>query len=231
MAQTFKRFEKKYKLNETQYTQLIDALSPYLVADEFACYTVNNIYFDNDHYGVIRNSIEKPVYKEKLRLRSYGSKINTDEIFFELKKKYKKEVFKRRIVTTTEDYENYQQNGTLQDANQQILSEIDYFINTNQAEPKIFLAYDRQAFKGKDDSSIRITFDTNIRFRTENLSLQSCELDEKVFSDDHYLMEIKVLGAMPLWLSEILNSIKVYPTSFSKYGYCYKNYMNVNIAQ
>ena len=100
----FNRVEKKYLLNEEQYHNLIILINEYMDHDKFYKSTICNIYFDTDDYELVRTSIEKPIYKEKLRLRSYNVPSLDDEVFFEIKKKYNSIVNKRRITLSLKDY-------------------------------------------------------------------------------------------------------------------------------
>lgn len=230
MQTTFKRFEKKYMITTSKYDQLMKAISSYIESDNYSKYTVSNIYYDTDNFSIIRNSIEKPLYKEKLRVRSYGVPKDKDNVFFELKKKYKKEVFKRRIITKSEDYNEYNISGEMECKNTQILSEIEYFINLTNSKPKLYLAYDREAYQGKEDKNIRITFDSKIRFRMDDLDLSLGDHGKEILPSNTFLMEIKVGGAMPLWLSAVLNELEIYPRSFSKYGYIYMNFLDNKVS-
>ena len=72
MTDTLRRVEKKYLLSEDKYNRLLERLEPYMQLDEYGLHTICNIYYDTPDYDLIRTSIDKPVYKEKLRLRSYG---------------------------------------------------------------------------------------------------------------------------------------------------------------
>lgn len=227
---TFKRYEKKYMLNKRQYEDITKTLTQHTTPDKFGTYSICNLYFDTDSYEIIRRSIEKPVYKEKLRVRSYGIPNKDDMVFFELKKKYKKEVFKRRIALTIKEYEDYIYNGIKPAKSQQILSEIDYYINMYKPYPRIYIAYEREALIGINNKNLRITFDKNIRYRQSALSLRNDDEGTKILDDDKCIMEIKILGAMPVWLSQLLTSMKIYPQSFSKYGYCYQNYLHAILA-
>ncbi len=222
---TFKRYEKKYLLGKFQHEELLSRIKPYVEPDEFDKYTICNIYYDTDNYEIIRRSLEKPVYKEKLRVRSYGTPGQEDAIFFELKKKFKNEVFKRRVSMSLKDFQNYLDNGVTPDVSEQVLGEIEYFMSMYKPEPKLYIAYERLALCGKQDKELRITFDNNIRFRKDDLNLSKGDYGYQILDESLYLMEIKVKGAMPLWLSGALNQLEIYPTSFSKYGYCYTNYV------
>jgi len=223
---TFKRYEKKYMIDESQHEELLHKIKPYVEPDEYDKYTICNIYYDTENYEIIRRSIEKPIYKEKLRVRSYGTPDNEDTIFFELKKKYKDEVFKRRISMSLADFEDYIKYGKVPNVSAQVLGEIEYFMSVYKPDPKLYIAYERLALCGKEDKALRITFDSNIRFRKDNLSLSGGDYGFKIIDSSQYLMEIKVAGAMPIWLSQALNELAIYPASFSKYGYCYMNYIN-----
>ena len=226
---TFKRYEKKYLLDTEQYEGLMNSIHSYIEPDAFASYTICNVYYDTDNYEIIRKSLDKPVYKEKLRVRSYGTPSAQDDIFFELKKKYKKEVFKRRVTLQSKALESYFSHGIMPDVSNQVMKEIGYFMQIYKPEPKIYIAYERKAFSGKADPNLRITFDQNIRFRCDNLNLRAGDYGTRILDDSQVLLEIKVCGAMPIWLSHALDEQAAYPTSFSKYGYCYENYLAKNI--
>lgn len=223
---SFKRYEEKYMLTMEQYKIFLEGMQEYMEPDIYG-ETVNcNIYYDTDNWELIRKSIEKPVYKEKLRVRSYGVPRTGDIAFIELKKKYADIVYKRRITMPCEDSKGYLC-GTLPHpaANNQIGREIDYFQKMHQAKPKVYIAYDRISFAGIDNPELRITFDRNIRFREYDLDLRSGDYGEKMLSDEDILMEIKIPGVAPLWVAKLLSFIGVKPTSFSKYGHYYKTYI------
>lgn len=222
MVQTvFKRIEKKYLLTKNQYEKFLELSTKYIIKDDFGLHTVCNIYYDTADFLLIRRSIEKPVYKEKLRVRSYDTPDKNTKVYIELKKKYEGVVYKRRITLKEKDAQKYLKNRKI-DRDDQISREINYVLNYYNLIPKIYLAYDRIAYYNKEDSNLRITFDSNIRSRTDNLDLKLGSAGELLFKEEKYLMEIKVVGSMPLWLVQILNKLKIYPTSFSKYGNIYK---------
>ncbi len=221
----FKRYEKKYMLTERQHHTLLLALQAYMNQDRFGWHTIGNIYFDTDSYDLIRASIEKPVYKEKLRLRSYGIPKSGDKVFVELKKKFTGVVYKRRIQLPLEKADNYLLHGEQPGVSSQILREIDWFMMRYHPVPKVFIAYDRLALFGKEDENLRITFDRNIRFRQSQLDLSKGTWGNPLLDSQKVLMEIKIPGSMPLWLSGILNQMEIFPNSYSKYGTCYKEHL------
>ncbi|MBQ9765784.1 MAG: polyphosphate polymerase domain-containing protein [Lachnospiraceae bacterium] len=219
----FKRYEKKYMLTEVQYKQLLDVIDEHMKVDEYGKHTICNIYFDTDDYRLIRTSIEKPLYKEKLRLRSYGIPGLDSKVFLEIKKKFDGVVYKRRITFPLSTAYSYIDGNTdISVKNEQIRREIDYFMDYYHPTPKMYIAYDRIAYFCEDDKDFRITFDSNIRFRKDELLLERGDHGEKLLADDMHLMELKIAGAIPLWLVSALSEYKIYPTSFSKYGTIYK---------
>ena len=225
MAKTnyvFKRVEKKFLLTRVKYNLLLERLEEYMCADDYGKHTIGNIYYDTDTYALISHSIEKPNYKEKLRVRSYGVPNGDSKVFIEIKKKYDGVVYKRRIALPLDEAKAYLEEGMRPKKETQILKEIDYFLGFYQPKPKLFLAYDRIAYFGKEDKEVRVTFDHNIRSRDYDLSLDKGDYGTLLLSDDQYLMEVKVAGAMPNWMARLFSELEIYPTSFSKYGNIYK---------
>lgn len=218
----FKRYEEKYMLTEEQFTKLMARAREYIIPDSFGESTICNIYYDTDSYELIRRSIEKPDYKEKFRTRSYGVPDKNGEVFVEIKKKFDGIVYKRRVKGnpgTTDDFIN---RGVRLNDNEQIQNEITWFLNFYKAYPKMFVGYERTAYYGADDREFRLTFDRNIRYRTKRLRLEDGSDGEVILEPGKVLMEVKVLAAIPGWLSKFLNEEGIYPVSFSKYGTCYK---------
>lgn len=228
----FKRYEYKYLLSAEQYFAVVSELGKYMTADAHGKSTIQSLYYDTDDYLLVRRSLEKPIYKEKLRLRSYGQAKDGDEVFLELKKKYDGVVFKRRIQLTAADagdaifdYVRAQ--------NSQIAKEITYAVDLYKTlSPKILLIYDRTAYFGKDkESSLRVTFDTNIRYRTDRLTLAGGDDGKPIRSDGKILMEIKTGSSIPLWLCKVLSANNIHKISFSKYGSAYKIERNNQLTE
>lgn len=218
--QTFDRVEKKYLLTKSQYDDLMEILLPHLEKEEYFLSNIYNIYFDNDNYDLINTSIEKPIYKEKLRVRSYYANDENHDVFFEIKKKFKDVVNKRRITISKNNLEAYLNNEYFDKSNQ-VFKEIDYCFKHYNLKKKMFIAYDRYSYYFKDNRYMRVTFDFNLRYRLNDLNLNNGD-GKKYFDEEKYIMEIKILGGMPMWLSDILSKQHIYSTSFSKYGSIYK---------
>lgn len=221
---TFQRVEKKYLLTEEKYGRLQERLKPYMQLDQYGRHTICNIYYDTEQFELIRGSIEKPPYKEKLRLRSYGIPEMDEKVFLEIKKKWKGVVYKRRISMTLREAREYLDEGKPMKQDGQIEREIDYFVHFYRPKAKMYIAYDREAYFGKEDPLLRITFDQNIRSRREDLKLELGDAGKLLMERGCCLMEIKVSGAFPMWLSHIMSELEIFPASFSKYGNIYKKY-------
>ena len=219
----FKRYELKYLLTRQQKEKVLAEVEPYIKPDRYGETTIRNLYFDTDSHLLIRRSIEKPDYKEKLRVRSYGTAAPDSTVFVELKKKYKKVVYKRRLSLPEEEAVKWLSGEKHTKQNTQISREIDYFLKLyGTLHPAVFLSYDRSAFYANDDSDFRVTFDDNILCRQEALSLQSEPYGTPLLPQGMVLMEIKCAGGIPLWMTEILSRERIYKTSFSKYGTAYQ---------
>lgn len=218
----FKRYELKFMLTTQQYIQLKELMKKYMQGDEFGKSTICNLYFDTPDYLLIRHSIEKPVYKEKLRLRSYGTPKTDSTVFAELKKKYKSVVYKRRIGMSEQAAMKFLcERKPVKDT--QITREIDYFLDFyNHPKPMVYLSYEREAFFSKTDSDFRMTFDRNILWRDYDLSLCKGVYGEPILKKNQVLLEVKTAAAIPMWLTMFLSENHIYKTSFSKYGTAYK---------
>lgn len=217
---TFRRVEKKYIITENQYKDIIRLCKDKLKKDRYYKSTICNIYFDTKNNDLIINSIEKPLYKEKIRLRSYGVPNMDSKVFFEIKKKYKGIVSKRREVMTLKAVYDYLNNNKI--INTQIMKEIDFCFKKYDLIPAIYLAYDRYSYCDKEKLGFRLTFDYNIRSRVDDLNLELGDYGDKLLDDKVYIMEVKCLEAMPIWFCKILSKLQIYPTSFSKYGKIYE---------
>ena len=216
--QIFRRKETKYLLTEQQVADLICLIEPNLKKDKYFKGTNCSIYFDSKNRYLAIHSLEKPLYKEKVRVRSYGVPNLNDTVFLEIKKKYNGIGNKRRIPIKLNDFYYYLETGELENSTKATKKELDVCINRYNLKPTLFLAYDRHSYCGKDDKSFRLTFDRNVRSREDNLRLEKGDHGEKYFDDNTVVMEVKALGAYPMFFVRALSQLKIYPASFSKYG-------------
>lgn len=224
-TEIFERQEYKYIMTKAQKAKILELMGKHgMSIDSYGRTTIRNVYFDTENYRLIRRSLESPVYKEKLRVRSYELSRDESTVFVELKKKYDHVVYKRRIPLTAKQAEDWLWEKGNRPIDTQIAREIDYFIKFYKTLcPSLFLSYEREAYFSENGGDLRITFDENILSRQYNTSLKHDAYGEFVLSPELTLMEIKCGGAMPTWLSGALAKNGLYKTSFSKYGSAYKN--------
>lgn len=221
-GQVFQRYEIKYMLTSRQKQAVFDAMRAHMALDRYGQSTVRNIYFDTYNYRLIRRSLDKPVYKEKLRIRCYQKATPKSTVFVELKKKYRGIVYKRRLPLTEKEALDWLGGGFPPHDNQ-ISREIDYFRDFYGALfPTMFLSYQREAYYCADLPDFRVTFDENILCRRENISLESDIYGTTLLEPGMTLMEIKCAGGIPLWMTQVLTRERIYKTSFSKYGTAYQ---------
>jgi SPX domain protein involved in polyphosphate accumulation len=223
----FNRQEIKFVIHQDDYRALIKVLQEHMVLDEHnkngAPYTIYNLYIDTADSALIRKSLERPVFKEKIRLRSYYPFTDTQRVFLEMKKRYKRITNKRRTKITYNDVLRFIETGALPEVapymNSQVLGELAAVFSAHQYYPKTFISYDRVAYKS-NDTDLRVTFDSNLRatrYGTDN--------EVQLLDDASLVMEIKSTNNIPLWLTELLASRGVYKQSFSKYGKEYMSYL------
>lgn len=225
----FKRCEMKYMLTSDQRDRLLAVMADHMVPDEYGPSTVMNVYCDTPSSLLIRRSLDKPAYKEKVRLRSYGTLAPGEPVFLELKKKADGIVYKRRCTMPVERAEAFLAGRG--DPKTQIERELDYAIRRYGGLSKnAFVAYDRQAFYAADDHEFRMTFDERVRVRWDRLTLSSDSSGEQILPDGKILLEVKAGGAMPLWLARFLSKERIFKTSFSKYGYAYQRRLSEQLA-
>lgn len=219
----FQRYELKYLLTRAQQETVIREMEDHMVLDQYGKTVIRNVYYDTDRYLLIRRSMEKPVYKEKLRLRSYAQVAPGTPVFVELKKKYNSVVYKRRLSAGEQQAMRWLRGEASFVPDSQISREINYFRDFyGSLHPVVFLSYQRHAYYAKDGSDFRVTFDEEILCRETDLSLTAPVYGTSVLPEDKVLMEIKCAGGIPLWMTKILSREKIYKTSFSKYAAAYQ---------
>lgn len=244
---TFERKEVKYRLNAAQHRAVLEALEGRMAADEYGRTRITSLYMDTPRRDLIARSLEKPLYKEKLRVRWYGTPKSSERVYVEVKKKYKGIVYKRRVGCSNAASQAYlvgrmpyedacarfpladaaQQEESLTSHSLQIAREIDQFVaRYGNLRPSMYIVCERTAYAplpGGEADDLRITFDTGIAYR------DVLQAGDRTRSSYHPLlglgeaiMEIKTAGAFPLWLVDALNGCESYPSSFSKYGAAYE---------
>lgn len=235
---TFARKEIKFLLNMKQYEGLMEVISQYMEPDKYCVggkeYGIYNIYYDTPDDFLIRESLAKPYYKEKIRLRSYYSPAAPDDlVFLEIKKKIGGIVTKRRVSMTLAESDAYFADRTKPEMKkyitQQVFRELDVFLGHYPVIPKQYISYQREAFFGKDNSDFRLTFDRKLTERRFDLGLNYESYGNYIIGADQRLMEVKVSDAIPDWLVRKLSELGIFKTSFSKYGRAYENFVKESI--
>ena len=228
----FRRRELKFIVDAQQREALETLMLQHMEPDKFGNSTICNLYYDTPDYRLIRRSLEKPVYKEKLRLRSYGQIRDGVDVFLEMKKKYKGVVYKRRIKLTQEQAQDFLERRAPLPVDSQIAKEMVYFRDFYQTlAPRVYLSYERQAWFSKEDSGFRVTLDRNIRFRTSDMSLYAPVDGEQILAPELSLLEVKASGGVPLWMVEHLSKNGIHKQSFSKYGRAYERLLREKLEE
>ena len=237
-TKVFDRIEKKYLLTSSQKKKILKVINEHMEKDSYFRSEVFNLYFDNDNYDLIIQSIDRPQFKEKLRARSYGG---YDRVFLEIKTKLKGKEnnlgYKRRVMITHQDFDELIKgkatmvelaSRSIETAHDlQIAREVDYLIEHFDLKPKLLVMYDRESYKGED--ALRVTFDEKLRYRYKNLNLVKAKRDKIYFKDkQNIIMEVKAHGIIPLWLAKVMSEEKIYPQQFSKVGRVYEKLRKEN---
>lgn len=222
---TMMRFEYKYVLTKEQFSYLKNAIKDHLKIDNYGHTTIASLYYDTPDSRLIRTSIDKPAFKEKIRVRCYGLASEKNPVFLEIKRKYQKVVYKRRIVTSEEVAEKFFKREIDSIDNSQISKEISYFRDFYKTlVPMCLIIYDREAYYD-DTGKLRLTIDNNPRYRTSDLNLHTSFEGKSILPFEGAVMEIKSQGSLPLWLTSILDTGKIFKTPFSKVGQAYMKHM------
>jgi SPX domain protein involved in polyphosphate accumulation len=237
MQSIFNRYEKKYLITKEQGAVLQQLVTQRMVIDRLGEYLVQNLYYDTVNWDIVRESIEKPLYREKLRLRFYDQYSPESLGFLELKKKFDGIVYKRRVGFPLGELKSRRVNEIISSANSQISREIGFFLQNNPVSEKVYIAYKRAAYNSVEDWGLRVTFDKDIVFSLNSLDKYEMEFRQhasnflpvpvggQIIDENLMVLEIKTTGAMPLWLTQALSKNNIFPLSFSKFGVCYTRHI------
>ena len=222
MAEFFRRIEKKYIIDKKQFELIKKGIEKEMYLDPHGKSTICNLYLDTNDYSLIKHSLERPIYKDKVRIRSYNVANTKSDVYLEIKKKYDGIVSKRRIKAKLQDiYAYLNKKNEIPNSESQVSKELDYYFKYYDLHPTAYITYDREAYYAKNDNGFRITFDTNITARDYDLALDKGIYGKKIFEQDKILMEIKTLGGIPMWYTKMMSEYEIRPGHFSKYGATY----------
>lgn len=231
--EVFNRVEEKYIVTKAQYEKMVSLFGTMMKCDEYSkngkFYQICNIYYDTADNNLIRTSLLKPRYKEKFRLRSYGTPKEDTKVFLEVKKKYNGIVNKRRSTLSLQEAYEFTDTNVIPEIkpymNEQVLKELRYSLSLYKLQPKVFISYERRAFFGAEDDSFRVTFDRNIITRRYDVALEKGVYGEKLIKDNTMILEVKYTERMPLWFIAIIRKLGLEKGSFSKYGTEYNRFL------
>ncbi len=223
-----KRYEIKYLINESQRAYLERELEGRLFPDRYGETTIASLYYDTPDFRLVRASLDRPAYKEKLRLRSYGPASDTSPVFLEMKRKADGVVYKRRVQTTVPQADRFIAGDAGLDASGQISAELTGFRDHyGSLQPACLIVYERIAYY-ESDGDLRLTMDRNPRYRMDDPVLGGSADGEPLLPAGYSILEVKVQQSMPLWLAGVLSRGNIYKSSFSKYGEAYRRESNTN---
>ncbi|MGX4764213.1 VTC domain-containing protein [Holzapfeliella sp. JNUCC 72] len=229
LKHVFERKENKYLLTYDQCNRFKEDLERYMLADQFGKHTISSVYYDTDNFKFINHSMKKPDYKEKFRVRQYGQFNPNGQFFLEIKKKVRGIVYKRRLTLSYNDYLLFKLNREMDlnyASHPQIAREINWLFNSNpDLHPRVAIMYDRLSYFCHEQPEFRVTFDENIRFRDTNIDLEQGTHGERVTNHFDVLMEVKAMGAYPIWFSYLLTKHGITKGKFSKYAYVYQHHL------
>ncbi|MBO6158225.1 MAG: polyphosphate polymerase domain-containing protein [Firmicutes bacterium] len=221
-----KRYELKYLLSAEQTAFLRERLEGHMQVDQYGKTSIASLYYDTPNYRLIRRSIEKPEFKEKIRLRSYSLATDNSPVYLELKRKAYGIVYKRRVQSTIPQVAKFFSGEGDICSGGQINEEITTFRNFYKTlVPACLIIYDREAYF-EPGGDLRLTIDENPRYRVDHLNLTESMDGISLLPEGWTILEVKVQNAVPLWLSEILSAGKIYKASFSKYGEAYRQQLS-----
>ena len=212
------RYEMKYILSASQAQRLLARLEGHMLLDRYGRTSIASLYYDTPDSRLVRSSLEKPKFKEKMRLRSYGMASPDSPVYLELKRKADDIVYKRRVQSTVPAVDAFLAGRGTLGADSQINREITYFRDFyGVLIPACLIIYDREAYY-EPDGDLRLTVDFNPRYRVDQLNLTTSMAGSLLLPAGGAILEIKVQEALPLWLSRILTEERIVKGSFSKYG-------------
>lgn len=219
MADVFARWETKFILDAEMTRHAREVFAQRLRPDPYFRQTICNVYYDTPQFELARRTLDHPPYREKIRVRSYGTPAIDDKVFFEIKKKVDGVVYKRRAKMTLREAEAFGRGEDI-GRDSQILRELAYTVKYHGLVPKIYLSYFREAYY-EEGTDLRVTLDTDVRYRFDRLSLAEGDDGTDLLAPGVHLLEVKTQGGLPRWLLDLTGEMKTYPARFSKYGKIY----------
>jgi len=223
------RYELKYILNRSQYEQVVDALADYMETDSYSeggRYLVTSLYYDTANYKAYWEKINGHRFRRKVRVRVYNAHMVSPDspCFVEIKQRTNKTLQKKRVTLPYSSAValcgSGEETNVPSETDQAVIQEVLYLSNTLQLQPACVVSYDRLAFNGSQyDPGLRVTFDTNLKCRTHDLTLLSQGYANNYFfvPPQWCVMEVKVNLRAPYWLTRVISRYHCTLRRISKY--------------
>lgn len=219
------RCEYKYLLDKMTADALRTRIAERLTPDENSKglpYVISSLYFDSSAHKLYFQTLDRSVYRYKLRLRVYGESNSSDSIsFFEIKSKLDGLSTKRRLKLPLAVNEQLWSDRTLPEElkphDLKLARDILFLLDTDRLAPTSIVSYERLAYCRNDESRLRVTFDTKLRIRTNDLDLRHGTHGTPIMNDE-CILEVKSCSSIPLWLTRLIGEYRLANTSYSKYG-------------
>lgn len=227
-TRNFNRFELKYLLPIEHAGEFKKAIKSFLHVDSFGeegQYALTSLYYDTPDHRFYWEKIDGIKVRRKLRIRHYETRdAITPEtpVFVEIKKRIDRVIIKKRAKMPYKDAVNLCNEGIMpakfDPKDKKTLEEVQSMFHTYPLRPTLITSYFRHALIGTHyDLGLRVTFDTNIRFRDHDLDLTSKNRGKFIIPPNIALMEIKANGAIPYWLTEMIGAHNIRLIRVSKY--------------
>lgn len=227
------RLEYKFLIPESKIDQVRDALLPFVNIDEYAAgrekkeYTVRSIYFDSGKLDDYRDKLAGIKIRKKLRIRGYNELNGNSMVFLEVKRKYENNISKNRApllyndlpeLLLTADFERFLLKKKKYLDVQNDANKFFYSLISKNYIPVVLVVYEREAFFYKYDSTLRITFDKNLRSKPLPSLTELYDDDNlKPSMRDNFILEIKFFNGYPTWLQSIVSKFNLQRRAISKY--------------
>ena len=227
------RAEIKYLVSNARLEELRQVIAPFVTLDKYGKpfentgYTVRSIYLDTPRLVYYREKIEGLKKRKKLRIRGYNKPADSHNVFLEIKRKEESRIAKIRTPVPYSRLQDFLQRtpkeslAEMLEGDEQAItsaSKFMYHLHRSNLQCINLVVYEREAYEGKINPSLRVTFDKNLRTQLCNeLEQLYDESDMQFVLTDHFILEIKYNNQFPAWLTPILSNLGLQKQALSKY--------------
>lgn len=227
------RLEYKYLVPLCLIDELRAAMMPYVCYDAFCRdrpqrqYTVRSIYYDNRRFDCYYEKFDGFRLKKKLRIRGYNTPQPDSIVFLEIKRKQEDFISKSRAPVRWQQvgklFGGYDSSGLLPfepgSAAAEAASRFFYNYHRRRMLATVLIAYEREAFFGRFDPMLRLTFDKNVRSRMyPQLGALFEDREMKFVMPESFVFELKFYMRLPLWVRDLIRRFELQRLAISKYA-------------